>query len=516
LPSGGGGRGAVLWMWVIGIVGMALKMTEVTQSMLYRSTVERDNPHGGPMFVARKGLERLGLGWLGSIVGGVFVATLVIATITGGNMFQVWNVADVTFSYFGVPQIVTGIVLAVLVGLVIIGGIKRIGAFAARVVPVMCLLYLLAGGYVLVMRVDALPSLLLSIVRAGLPSWAGGEAASAQGAFLGGSFGYAAMWGIKRALFSSEAGQGSAPIAHSAAKTDEAVREGIVAGLEPFVDTLVVCTITALVILASGAHVRGPETVFARGSELQVVEASGPRGPESAPAWSVVSPVLPARSAAAMRIQGMQSGSGWRPGETVFLLVRAEAQADTGNDLARLGGKVVGSEREGFSVAWDVFSSRRKPTLVTESDGSVGVYGDYTGASLTAHAFDRVAPGLGKWLVVLASWLFGLSTMISWSYYGEQGMVYLFRNRLLLPYKLVYCALIVITTLGFITTDKQLDAWTTLGLGVMLVVNIPIMLVFSSEAMRAYHRYVSRLRRGEFREHEPPSVTDVVEGRDLR
>jgi AGCS family alanine or glycine:cation symporter len=200
---GMGGPGAVLWMWVIGFVGMALKMTEVTQAMLYRDTSDPDNPHGGPMFVAREGFKRLKLRWVGSAVGGVFVATLVIATVTGGNMFQAWNVADVTFSYFGVPQIGTGIVLAVTVGLVIIGGIKRIGAVAARIVPVMCLIYLLCGTYVLIVKAEALPGLLAEIVTAGLPSWAGGKAASAQGAFLGGSFGCAAMWGIKRALFSS-------------------------------------------------------------------------------------------------------------------------------------------------------------------------------------------------------------------------------------------------------------------------------------------------------------------------
>ena len=246
-----GGPGAVLWMWVIGVVGMALKMTEVTQSMLYRDTRDPENPHGGPMFVAREGLRRLGYPRIGVALGGLFVVTLLTSAITGGNMFQAWNVADVTFSYFGIPQIATGIVLAVLVGMVIIGGIKRIGAVAARVVPVMCIVYLLAGGYVLALNWAELPGLLWLIIKCGLPSWAGGEAASAQGAFLGGSFGCAAMWGIKRALFSSEAGQGSAPIAHAAAKTDEAVREGIVAGLEPFVDTIVVCTVTALVILAS-------------------------------------------------------------------------------------------------------------------------------------------------------------------------------------------------------------------------------------------------------------------------
>jgi AGCS family alanine or glycine:cation symporter len=150
----------------------------------------------------------------------------------------------------------------VLVGLVIIGGIKRIGAVAGRIVPFMCVIYVLAALYVLVVNFGEIPAMLGLIVKSGLPPFLGGESPSRQGAFLGGTFAYAAMWGVKRALFSSEAGQGSSPIAHSAAKTDEPVREGVVAGLEPFIDTIVVCTLTALVILSSGAYNRDAEASF--------------------------------------------------------------------------------------------------------------------------------------------------------------------------------------------------------------------------------------------------------------
>ncbi len=512
-----GGPGAVLWMWVIGVVGMALKMAEVTQSMIYRTMTDPEDPHGGPMFVAREGFKRLGFPTVGKVVGGVFVATLVLATMLSGNMFQAWNVADVTFNYFGVPQIVTGIVLAVAVGLVIIGGIKRIGAVAARIVPVMCLIYLLAAGYVLALKVDMIPGVLVAIVRAGLPTWAGGASASPEGAFLGGTFGYAAMWGVKRALFSSEAGQGSAPIAHSAAKTDEPVREGIVAGLEPFLDTVVVCTLTALVILTTGAHVREPAATFPAPDSVRVVPATGAEGgQQKGRHWTLETDSVPPKSSEAMQIQGITEGDGWRAGETVMVRLAGAANSDTGSTLTRIGGTVRGTAREGFRIEWGRLRSQVPPTVQAEPDGSVGLYADFTGASLTAHAFDRVAPGLGKWLVVLASWLFALSTMISWSYYGEQGMVYLLRGRGLLTYKVLYCGLIVVTTLGFITTDSQLDAWTTLGLGVMLVVNIPLMLVFGREAMRAYHGYMTRLRKGEFQQRAARSLTDVVEGKNER
>lgn len=227
-----GGPGAVFWMWVVGFFGMSIKLTEVTLSMLYRNTDDPDDPHGGPMWVIKKGMRRFGpnLGTLGTVIGGVFCVTLLISATTGGNMFQAWNVGQITETYFGIPSVACGIILAVVVGSVIIGGIKRIGAVAGRLVPFMCALYLLAGSYVLIVNAQEIPGLLVLIVQS---AFAPTEAA---GAFIGGTAAYAFLIGMKRALFSNEAGQGSAPIAHSAVKTKEPVREGIVAGLEPFIE----------------------------------------------------------------------------------------------------------------------------------------------------------------------------------------------------------------------------------------------------------------------------------------
>ncbi len=153
-----GGPGAVFWMWVVGVVGMALKLTEVTLAMLYRNTDDPDNPHGGPMWVAKQGhraLEPEAAPGSARSSGGIFCITLLISTITGGNMFQAWNVAELTESYFGIPGVFTGIVLAILVGLVIIGGIKRIGAVAGQAGAGDVALYILGGLYVLVVHIDA-------------------------------------------------------------------------------------------------------------------------------------------------------------------------------------------------------------------------------------------------------------------------------------------------------------------------------------------------------------------------
>jgi len=209
-----GGPGAVFWMWVTGLLGMALKMTEVTQAMLFRNTDDPENPHGGAMWVCKKGFGKVSpaLAPFGTLVGGLFCVTLLISTVTGGNMFQAWNTADIGSTYFGIPQIVTGIVLTLGVGTVIIGGIKRIGDVAGKIVPFMCSLYILAGVFIIVRSYDEIPAMFALIFREAFAP------TEAVGAFIGGTAGYGFLKGMQRALFSNEAGQGSAPIAHSAAQ----------------------------------------------------------------------------------------------------------------------------------------------------------------------------------------------------------------------------------------------------------------------------------------------------------
>jgi AGCS family alanine or glycine:cation symporter len=482
-----GGPGAVFWMWVVGFVGMAIKVTEVTLSMLYRNTDDPDNPHGGPMWVASKGIAMMNprLAFAGKLIGGIFCCTLLVSTITGGNMFQAWNVGDITEEYFGVPSIAVGIVMAVLVASVIIGGIKRIGAVAGRLVPFMISLYLLSAIYVLVVNYAAVPEMFATIFTAAF------SAQEAQGAFLGGTVGYAFLFGMKRALFSNEAGQGSSPIAHSAAKTDEPVREGIVAGMEPFIDTLVVCTLTALVILVTGVWSRPAEAAYDIHPEIVPVDIHQ---------WSIET--LPAPQPA---------DRPWRTDEAVYTIVRSHQNDRTGNNLHRIDGNVRMIDGVPH-IEWLALDSVEKPRM---TDG--GVYATYIGATLTAKAFDTVTPGLGKWMVTLAAWLFAISTMISWSYYGEQGMIYLLGERSVLPYKLVYCALIIVATTGFIETNAQLDNLTGIGTGVMLFANIPIMWLFGRQAMRAYKEYIGRLKDGRMGpDHPRPSLEDLISGRDVR
>lgn len=462
-----GGPGAAFWMWVVGFFGMALKTTEVTLAMLYRNTSDPGNPHGGTMWVVSKALAQrtAGLGALGKAIGGLFCITLLVMVITGGNMFQAWNVGNITENYFGVPSVASGIVMAIVVGLVIVGGIRRIGSVAGRLVPFMVLLYMGGALYVLWARSADIPAMFALIFRSAFtPTEAGG-------AFIGGTMGYAFMYGMKRAIFSNEAGQGTSPIAHASARTDEPVREGIVAGLEPFVDTIVVCTLTALVIIVTGTWNRAAEAVLPAGMQ-PVIAGAGQ--------WTLPSLPAPARVA----------GS-WQGGETVFAVMRGDPNPKSGNDLHRLTGTVVPAD-DGLAIRWDTLESRLPPELRDD-----GIFVVYVGATLTAVAFDSVLPGLGRWVVTLASWLFAVSTMISYSYYAEQGVVYLGGGRWLTPLKILYCALAIVATLGFLETDAELDNLSGLGTGLMLFVNIPVMWFLGGQAMRAYRDYCRRLDAGE-------------------
>ena len=476
-----GGPGAIFWMWVIGLLGMSVKFTEVTLSMLYRNTDDPDNPHGGPMWVAHKALERKGLAGLGRAIGVIFCVTLLVSTTTGGNMFQAWNVGELTQEYFNVPSWISGVVLAVLVGSVIIGGIKRIGMVAATLVPFMVVLYLGAGFYVLALNIGDIPDIFALIFKSAFAP------TEATGAFIGGTAASALLFGLKRAVFSSEAGQGSSPIAHSAAKTDEPVREGLVAGLEPFIDTIVVCTFTALIILSTGIWNRAPDV------PLQTL----PTAVQTTAGWQFSQTIAP--------------GDDWVNDDRVMLIAKAHANEVTGNALHRIEGVIAGANGR-FVVNWVPLASTGQPSAVGD-----GIYRNYVGATLTAKAFDSVYPGLGKWLVSIAAWLFAISTMISWSYYGEQGMIYLVGDRSMLAYRLVYCLLIVIATLGFIKTDADLDNITGVGTAVMVFANLPICWLFAHQAMKAYRDYVARLKSGRMGpDHPPPHLDDLLSGRDVR
>ncbi len=245
-----GGPGAIPWMILAGFLGMSSKFTECTLGQMYRTTDARGNISGGPFRYLHKGLEAKGMGGLGRVLSIVFAVMCIGGSLGGGNMFQANQSYQIVLETArrlspDMPDFAPayGVILAVLVGAVILGGIKRIGAAAGLIVPVMCGVYVVAALYIIGVNVDRIPEAFEVMMTGAFSTEAG----------LGGLMG-ALIQGFRRAAFSNEAGVGSASIAHSAAATDEPVREGIVALLEPFIDTIVVCTMTGLVVVITGAY----------------------------------------------------------------------------------------------------------------------------------------------------------------------------------------------------------------------------------------------------------------------
>ncbi|MGO3132218.1 MAG: alanine/glycine:cation symporter family protein [Alcaligenes sp.] len=241
-----GGPGAMFWMWLIALVGMATKFCEASLAVHFREVDHKGHYVGGPMYYIKNGLGK-NWKWLGVI----FAVFGMLAGFGIGNTIQSNSVADVLQSTFNMPSLATGLIIAVLVGMVLIGGIKRIGEVAGRLVPFMAVFYVGGGLIVLALNVEHIPDAFsLIFYHAFNPS-------TASGGFLGATVWAAIRYGVARGIFSNEAGLGSAPIAHATAKTDNPIRQGTIAMLGTFLDTIVVCSITGLVIIVTGAWQSG-------------------------------------------------------------------------------------------------------------------------------------------------------------------------------------------------------------------------------------------------------------------
>lgn len=238
-----GGPGAVFWMTVAGLFGMTSKFVECTLAQKYRIVRPDGRITGGPMYYLSRGLAEKGFEPLGKILAVLFAILCIGGSLGGGNMFQANQSFAAVSSLVPLPSWLYGLCLAFLVGLVIIGGIRRIGSVAAAIVPSMCLIYVLAALWIIITNLEAVPSAFGTIFSEAFTPRA------IEGGFLG-----VLVQGVRRAVFSNEAGIGSAAIAHATARTEEPVREGIVALLEPFIDTVVVCNMTALVVVITGVY----------------------------------------------------------------------------------------------------------------------------------------------------------------------------------------------------------------------------------------------------------------------
>ena len=241
-----GGPGAIFWMWMTALIGMATKYSEAVLAVHYRETDEDGRHVGGPMYAIKNGM---GAKW--AFLGTTFALFGSIAAFGIGNMVQANAVAGAMDEAFGISNTTTGVVLMILIGLVIFGGVKRIAKTATALVPIMAILYIAVSLWIIITHIDALPAALATIVNSAFTG------SAAAGGFAGASIILAIQFGVARGVFSNEAGLGSAPIAHAAAQTNDPVQQGHIAMLGTFIDTIILCTMTALVIMVTGVWTSG-------------------------------------------------------------------------------------------------------------------------------------------------------------------------------------------------------------------------------------------------------------------
>lgn len=241
-----GGPGAIFWLWVTGFLGMAIKLVESTLSQHYKVINNDGSVSGGPMYYMEKGLKSK-LGKWAKYLAIIFSFATILATFGTGSLAQAHAVSSALQTSYGISPLITALVITTLVLLIIVGGLKRIANVTSRLVPFMAVMYLSAALLVIIISYKAVPDAFLTIFRSAFSGTA------ATGGFIGSTFIITLVWGVKRGLFSNEAGQGSSPITHAAAKTEYPIQEGLVASLEPLIDTIIICTMTGLVIILSGS-----------------------------------------------------------------------------------------------------------------------------------------------------------------------------------------------------------------------------------------------------------------------
>lgn len=249
-----GGPGAVFWMWVTGLLGMMLKLVECTLSVKYRKINKDGTVSGGPMYYMQDGLKKQ-LGKFAKVLAVIFAFATTLSALGQGNMAQSHSISDVINTSYHIPKWIPGMILTFLVSLVIIGGIKRIAKVASMLVPLMALVYVLCAATVLILFAGKLPGAFMLIFRDAFTGTA------MTGGFVGSAFITTMLMGIRRGVFSNEAGQGSAAIAFAATKTEHPIREGLVSSIGPLVDTIIICSLTALVIIVTGTWQTGSKGV---------------------------------------------------------------------------------------------------------------------------------------------------------------------------------------------------------------------------------------------------------------
>lgn len=465
-----GGPGAVFWMWVTAIFGMALKFAECTLSVHYRGFDDKGEAAGGPMYYIERGL---GKAWKPLAI--IFAFCAIIASFGGGNMNQANTVASSADDSLGVSTFLVGGLLVVIVGAVILGGIKSIAKVSSRLAPSMAVLYVLGALTILALNAGDIPGAFSTIVtQAFAPE-------PAAGGSVAGVFSLTLLWGVKRGLFSNEAGQGSAPIAHAAAKTDEPVREGAVAMLGPMIDTLIICTMTALVIVITGVWEDKKADVLTFDQVSISLAQTSDANLGDKQAKSVIVPVT----------DGKQS------------LLVFKSTDSTVDDV-----RLVSGDKNKMFTGTLTYTASSGAVEAKNTDGSlasVTIHGKTlrNGSPLTSWAFERGLEPLGDWggwVVTLCVFLFAISTMISWSYYGDRCVTYLFGSRYVIVYRVIFLGFVY---LGSVLALKTVWTMGDIALGLMTVPNLIAVVLLTPKVASLSADYFRKMKN---RDSGPPTA----------
>ncbi|HKK63957.1 MAG TPA: amino acid carrier protein [Bacteroidales bacterium] len=475
-----GGPAALFWMLITAVFGMTTKFVEVTISHKYRDILPDGTISGGPMYYMKKRMNiRTKSGKIiktGAILGGFFAFATILSSFGTGSLPQINSISDAMFKSFGIEHIITGGVLAVLLGLVIIGGIKRIAKVTSRLVPGMALIYLIGAILVIATNYQNIGPSLASIFTDAFTGTA------AVGGFLGASFAFTFNKGINRGLFSNEAGQGSAPIAHAAAKAQEPVSEGIVALLGPFIDTIIICTITGLVLLSSGVWNEKIENKFEQ-ADMEIVEGVYDESSEA----------------------NISLFSRYFSNDTV--LTQFSGMLNIENGLIQ-NQDITVLHAESFAEDITVFSGDRKftgsipivnglPDLSSEIMTERDIYFEgkslIHSAPLTTEAFKRSILGdSGQYIIAIGLLLFAFSTAISWSYYGGRAVTYLFGSKYVLAYRMVYVVGFFLASFTDTTIVWNLSYIT---IAIMTIPNLVGILVLRKDIKNTINEYWEDFRK---------------------
>ena len=410
-----GGPAALFWMLVTAMVGMTTKFVEVTLSHKYREKISDGTMSGGPMYFMKNGDFRLfgnkvSLKWVGIL----FAFATVLSSFGTGNLPQINSISNSMLASFGIHKMITGGVLAILLGAVIIGGIKRIAKITEKLVPLMAVIYIFGAFSVIIFNYENIIPSFISIFSQLF------SGSAAVGGFLGASVSYAISRGVNRGLYSNEAGQGSAPIAHASAKTNEPVSEGLVAILEPFIDTIIICTITGLVLLSSGVWSEKHQNTFAQ-ADLVLLD----------------------RLYLEEDQDDVKILFDYLNGNNSINKFNGEANVENGillNNISIIHARSIAEDviiydnsMNRFTGKMNIIDGKLQENLIVEGKSLVH------SAPLTALAFDKGFLGnYGNYIVSIGLLLFAFSTAIAWSYYGDRAMTYLFGAGSVVYYRIVY------------------------------------------------------------------------------